>query len=91
MSEQPGRDRHRWQTLLLVVATLIIALGAIVAAVIFAGRLDEIIFLRFPLGFYLLAQGLLIGLVALVFWSTRVQERIDRRLSEGEEDRKSVV
>ena len=85
MSEQPGRDRHRWQTLLLVVATLIIALGAIVAAVIFADRLDEIIFLRFPLGFYLLAQGLLIGMVALAFWSTRVQERIDRRLSEGEE------
>ena len=85
MSEQPGRDRHRWQTFLLVVATLIIALGAIAAAVIFAGRLDEIVFLRFPLGFYLLAQGLLIGLVALAFWSIRVQEHLDRRLSEGEE------
>jgi putative solute:sodium symporter small subunit len=85
VSEQHGRDRHRWQTLLLVVATLIIALGAIAAAVIFAGRLNEISFLRFPLGFYLLAQGLLIGLVALAFWSTRMQEHIDRRLSEGEE------
>ena len=85
MSEQPGRDRHRWQTLLLVAITHIIAFGAIAAAVIFAGRLDEIVFLRFPLGFYLLAQGLLIGLVALAFWSTRAQERIDRRMSEGEE------
>ena len=42
-------------------------------------------FLRFPLGFYLLAQGLLIGIVAGCFWSTRVQERIDRALVESEE------
>ncbi len=85
MSEQPGRDRHRWKTLLLAIATLIILFGAVFAAVAFASRLDQIGFLRFPLGFYLLAQGLLIGLVALAFWSTRVQERIDRRFSEGEE------
>ena len=85
MSGQPGRDRHRWKTLLLAVATLIIAFGAVFAVVAFAGRLDQIGFLRFPLGFYLLAQGLLIGMVALAFWSTRVQERIDRSFSEGEE------
>ena len=85
MSEQPGRDRHRWKTLLLAIATLIIAFGAVFAAVAFAGRLDQIGFFRFPLGFYLLAQGLLIGMVALAFWSTRMQERIDRSFSEGEE------
>ena len=85
MSEQPGRDRHRWKTLLLAIATLIIAFGAVFAVVAFAGRLDQIGFLRFPLGFYLLAQGLLIGMVAFAFWSTRVQERIDRSFSEGDE------
>ena len=85
MSEQPGRDRHRWKTLLLAIATLIIAFGAVFAVVAFAGRLDQIGFLRFPLGFYMLAQGLLIGMVALAFLSTRVQERIDRSFSEGEE------
>ena len=85
MSEQPGRDRHRWKTLLLAIATLIIVFAAVFAAVAFAGRLDQIGFLRFPLGFYLLAQGLLIGMVALAFWSTRVQERFDRSFSEGEE------
>jgi putative solute:sodium symporter small subunit len=85
VSEQPGRDRHRWKTLLLAIATLIILFGAVFLAVAFAGRLDEMAFLRFPLGFYLLAQGLLIGLVALAFWSTRMQERIDRSFTEGEE------
>jgi putative solute:sodium symporter small subunit len=85
VSEHAGRDRHRWQTLLLVIGTILVALGAVAAVVIFVGPLDEIGFLRFPLGFYLLAQGLLIGLVALAFWSTRMQEHIDRRLSEGED------
>jgi putative solute:sodium symporter small subunit len=85
VSEHPGRDRHRWKTLLLAIATLIIAFGAVAAVVVFAERLDQIGFLRFPLGFYLLAQGLLLGIVALAFWSTRMQERIDRSLSESEE------
>jgi putative solute:sodium symporter small subunit len=85
LSEHPGRDRHRWQTLLLVIGTILIAFGAVAAVVILAGPLDEIGFLGFPLGFYLLAQGLLLGIVALAFWSTRMQEHIDRRLSEGED------
>lgn len=85
MSEQPGRDRHRWKTFSLAIATLIIVFAAVAAVVAFAGQLDKIGFLRFPLGFYLMAQGLLIGMVAVAFWWTRVQERIDRSFSEGEE------
>jgi putative solute:sodium symporter small subunit len=85
VSEQPGRDRYRLKTLLLTSFTLLLVFGTVFAAVVFAGTLDEISFLRFPLGFYLLAQGLLIGMVALAFWSTRMQERFDRRLNEGED------
>jgi putative solute:sodium symporter small subunit len=85
VSEQPGRDRYRWKTLLLTSFTLLLVFGTVFAAVVFARKLDEIGFLRFPLGFYLLAQGLLIGMVALAFWSTRMQERFDRRLNEGED------
>jgi len=85
VSEQAARNRHHWMTLLLVIATLVVALGAVVAVAAMAGPLNQIDFLRFPLGFYLLAQGLLIGIVALAFWSTRVQEHIDRKLSESEE------
>ena len=85
MSEQPGRDRHRWKTLLLAIFTLLVVFGAVFAVVAFVRPLDAIGFLRFPLGFFLLAQGLLIGMVALAFWSTRMQERFDRRLNEGED------
>jgi putative solute:sodium symporter small subunit len=85
VSEQPGRDRHRWKTLLLAIFTLFVVFGAVFAVVAFARPLDEIGFLRFPLGFFLLAQGLPIGMVALAFWSTRMQELFDRRLNEGED------
>jgi putative solute:sodium symporter small subunit len=85
VSEQPGRDRHRWKTRLLAIFTLLVVFGSVFAVVAFVRSLDEIGFLRFPLGFFLLAQGLLIGMVALAFWSTRMQERFDRRLNEGED------
>jgi putative solute:sodium symporter small subunit len=85
VSEQPGRDRYRLKTLLLAIFTLVVAVGAVIAVVAFASPLDEIGFLRFPLGYFLLADGLLIGLAALSFWAVRMQELFDRRLSEGED------
>lgn len=85
MSEQPGRDRHRRRTALLAAFSVLIAVGAVAAVVATTDMLDEFGFLRFPLGFYLLAQGLLIGIVAVCFWSAAAQERIDRASSESEE------
>jgi putative solute:sodium symporter small subunit len=85
VSEQAGRDRHRRRTLILVIATLAVVLGGIAVVVASAGPLDRFSFLRFPLGFYLLAQGLLFALVAATFWASSVQEQIDRTYNEGEE------
>jgi putative solute:sodium symporter small subunit len=53
-------------------------------AVTIAPWLNRFGFLHFPLGFYLLAQGLLILIVAAAFWFIRVQERIDLARSESE-------
>ena len=86
MSEQPGHDRHWRQTLILLVATLAVVFGAVAACIVFAERLDRIVFLHFPLGFYLLAQGVLVLIVAAAFWSANAQERIDAALAETEED-----
>ena len=85
MSEHPGRDHHRRKTALLAIASIVIVLGFVAIVVATTAVLDQIGFLRFPLGFYLLAQGLLIGIVVVCFWSARAQERIDRSLSESEE------
>jgi len=85
MSEQRSRDRHRSRTALLAALSVLIAVGTVAAVVATTNMLDAYGFLRFPLGFYLMAQGLLIGIVAICFWSARAQERIDRAFSESEE------
>jgi putative solute:sodium symporter small subunit len=80
----PARDRHQLQTLILAIAILSMVLVAVFLAVMFAPWLNQFGFLHFPLGFYLLAQGLLIFIVAAAFWFIRVQERIDLARSESE-------
>lgn len=88
--EAPGtddaeRDRHQLRTLILAGAILFVVLLAVVAAIIGTAWLNQYWFLHFPLGFYLLAQGLLIFVVVASFWFVHTQERIDRARSESEE------
>jgi putative solute:sodium symporter small subunit len=54
-------------------------------AVVNAASLNQYWFLHFPLGFYLMAQGVLLFVVVSGFWYVRTQERIDRTRSESEE------
>ena len=83
-NEHPARDRHQIQTLILAVAILSTVLLAVFFAVAAASSLNHYGFLHFPLGFYLLAQGLLIFIVVMAFWFIRLQERIDLTRSESE-------
>jgi putative solute:sodium symporter small subunit len=80
----PARDRHQIQTLILAIAILSLALLAVFLTVSTIPWLNQFGFLHFPLGFYLLAQGLLIFIVAVAFWFIRVQERIDLARTESE-------
>jgi len=48
-------------------------------------QLNEIRFLTFPLGFYMAAQGSLIGFVWLIFWFNKNQSKIDE-LAVGPQD-----
>jgi len=82
--EHPARDRHQIQTLILAIAILSTVLLAVFLTVTAATSLNRYGFLHFPLGFYLLAQGLLIFIVAVAFWFIRLQERIDLARSENE-------
>ena len=83
-TDHPARDRHQMQTLILAIVILSTVLLAVFLVVIFAASLNQYGFLHFPLGFYLLAQGLLIFIVVMAFWFIRVQERIDLARSESE-------
>lgn len=69
-----------WRRTRLLAVLLV---GAVLAAAIilpFAIRpFNTISILGFPLGIFLLAQGLVIMLVVAAFWFASYQERIDRR------------
>jgi putative solute:sodium symporter small subunit len=83
--ENAVRDRHQLRTLAVAIATVSVMLCAVTATIIYAIALNRLWFLHFPLGFYLLAQGLLIFAVVIAFWYVRVQERIDHTRSLNEE------
>lgn len=85
VSEHAVRDRHQLRTLVIAVVTLAAVLCAVVFTIVYALPLNRLTFLHFPLGFYLLAQGLLIFTVVLAFWYVRVQERIDHTRAVTEE------
>jgi putative solute:sodium symporter small subunit len=70
---------------MLAGAVLLIVLLTVILAVVNAAELNQYWFLHFPLGFYLLAQGLPISIVVVAFWFIPAQENIDRTRSETEE------
>jgi putative solute:sodium symporter small subunit len=52
----------------------------------FAGSLNGIKILGFPLGFYMAAQGSLIVFVAQLFWFAKAQDNVDRKYGMAEDD-----
>ena len=85
LTDHPARDRHQLRTLLLADAILSTVLLAVFLTVTTATWLNQYGFLHFPLGFYLLAQGLLILIVVATFWFIRIQDRLDEARAENEE------
>lgn len=84
-TEDAARDRHQLRTLAVAITALSGALSAVAVVILYATSLNRLWFLHFPLGFYLLAQGLLIFIVFVAFWYVRMQERIDHTRSVNEE------
>jgi putative solute:sodium symporter small subunit len=85
VTEQAPSDGHQRRTLILAVAVLASVLAAVVLVVATVPELNQYRILRFPLGFYLVAQGLLIAITAASFWFAGTQERIDQERGESEE------
>jgi putative solute:sodium symporter small subunit len=65
---------------------LVLIIWAIFALVIhwFATPLNDIVFLGFPLGYYMAAQGSLIVFVLLIFFQNWRQDAIDDEFGYGE-------
>lgn len=83
--ENAARDRHQLRTLAVAITTTSAVLCGVAAVIIYALPLNRLWFLHFPVGFYLLAQGLLFFMIVVSFWYVRVQERIDHTRSLNEE------
>lgn len=83
--ENAARDRHQLRTQAVAITSVSVVLFAVAVAILYAVPLNRIWFLNFPLGFFLLAQGLAMFAVFVTFWYVRVQERIDLTRSMNEE------
>jgi putative solute:sodium symporter small subunit len=51
----------------------------------FVRDLNSIVFLGFPLGFYMAAQGSLIAFVLMLFWFASAQDSVDRKYDVAED------
>jgi putative solute:sodium symporter small subunit len=51
----------------------------------FVRDLNTIVFLGFPLGFYMAAQGSLIAFVLMLFWFASAQDSVDRKYDVAED------
>ena len=84
MSE--NTDRH-WQRTSTLMWTML-AMWALFSFIIhfFVVPLNAIRIAGFPLGFYMAAQGSLIVFVAMLFWFSKAQDKIDREEGVAEDE-----
>ena len=82
---QEARERHWSKTRNLTILVLVIC--AIFAFILpwNAKALNELSFLGFPLGYYLIVQGSLIVFVVLIFFQNWRQDSIDDEAGVGDE------
>jgi putative solute:sodium symporter small subunit len=90
MASTPPSDRARleehWRrTRSLMWLTLAIWFFFSFVIHFFVTPLNQIVFLGFPLGFYMAAQGSLIAFVVLLFWFAYRQNKIDEECGVEEE------
>jgi len=85
MIEDDHRGAHWTSTKTNAAIAIAILVGITLLAGSFAGLFASWSFLGFPFAFFLAAQGGFIMMIVLVFWSSGVQEKTDRRHGASEE------
>lgn len=82
----PERAQKYWgRTSGLMMVVLAIWFFASFLVHVFAQSLNKIIFIGFPLGFYMAAQGSLVIFVVLIFWYAKRQNAIDEEFGVAED------
>ena len=84
------KKHHQYWHKNLSITAVLLALWFLVTFVAsyFAGALNGVVVLGFPLGFYLGAQGSLVVYLLIVWFYVRYMNRLDRRygVDEGSDD-----
>lgn len=86
MIEDQQRPYHRIWTYVLVTTVLSAMVALTFLAPLFTEAMNQYVVLRFPAGFYLAAQGVIVIFVMLLFWAAGRQESIDRKFGAAEDN-----
>lgn len=86
MSDSQQREAHWAKTRSLMIIHLVIWFFFSFVVHWFAGDLNEVSFIGFPLGYYMAAQGSLFAFVVQLFLFVKQQDRIDREFGMAEDD-----
>lgn len=80
MADELRRAQGRANARVTGIALVIFA-AFFVGAPLLAPLLNQFYFLRFPVGFFVVAQGTVLVVIALIYWFSRRQARIDQRFN----------
>jgi putative solute:sodium symporter small subunit len=79
MIDDEQRKRHAKHSLRLVLITAGIFCFLALLVPLLAPLFGGYSFLRFPLGLFLTAQGIIFCIVVVIFWAAGRQDKLDRR------------
>ena len=85
MIDDEQRPRYWRYTIFLAVGAAAIILACVFLLPLMVVTLNADTFLNFPFGYYLTAQGVIIGLIVLVYWLAARQEETDRKFGATED------
>lgn len=79
MIEKDQRQAYWRKTTLLMASVLLVTAACLILLAPLSPLLNTVTTTTFPLGFYLMAQGIPIACVIAAFWFAIRQERTDRQ------------
>ena len=81
-----NKDAYWAKTKNHMIVTLVLWAFFSLVIFMFGSELNTMTFLKYPLAYYMTAQGSLLAFVLLIFWFASKQEDIDDSCGFGEED-----
>jgi putative solute:sodium symporter small subunit len=85
MIDDEQRPRHWIYTSLLAIGVVAVILACVFLMPFLVVELNSGTFLSFPFGYYMAAQGIIIGLIILVYWMAIRQETTDQKFGATED------